>query len=607
MSKQVFSERFEVQELIAEGGMGAVYKVWDTKLDRVVALKVVHTHLSSDADFIERFRDEARKTARLQGNSNIVQIFDVANDHGTEYLVMEYFPSTNLRDQLRSQGKFPIQDAINVTRQIALALEKSHSCDIIHRDIKPANILLDNNQFVKLTDFGISKALSDAPLTTAGQLIGTLKYMAPEQARNTPLDGRADLYALGIVLYELITGINLWKDVENLAILGKLQAENTIPALNFPSDVPLGIQAIIQDLLRFDPTDRIQSAKALIARLDKWEDPDATTFDPRTQEPNDTDVTVVNPRRQDSNDTDATVVAPSLDSENRPSSDPSYPSTAIRYSVIAAIILLVIGGYYYVNTFPQKLDTGINPGIGTKVIEDSLEARPLTPKEIIIPSIDETKTASEEVLVAQARATEKAEAAEKARVARAKAAAQAEAAKKAEAAEKARVARAKAAAQADAAKKAEAAEKARVARAKAAAQADAADQAKIAKEIAAVKAKIAEAKVKIAEAKAAETQALNTLLADLQQRISERNIRALKSISTMSTSRQNMLENLFARYQTIETSIGAITRADDKATVILQFTRFVRPNGEIVKPSRFLKTTTVIIPNNEDGWGLVDW
>ena len=415
MSKQVFSERFEVQELIAEGGMGAVYKVWDTKLYRVVALKVVHTHLSSDADFLERFRDEARKTARLQGNSNIVQIFDVANDHGIEYLVMEYFPSTNLRDQLRSQGKFPLfQDAINVTRQIALALEKSHSCDIIHRDIKPANILLNNNQFVKLTDFGIAKALSDAPLTTAGQLIGTLKYMAPEQARNTPLDGRTDLYALGMVLYELITGNNIWKDVANLAILGKLQAQNTIPAPNFPSDVPLGIQAIIQDLLRFEATDRIQSAKELIARLEKWEDPDATTVDPSKQELTDPDATVVNPRRQESKDPDATIVNPPGGAQD-PSlvnPKPKKPVPNLVFASIATVITLALGGYFlFLSPTPeitstQKQNTGIS----------SSDEQKKTSKENI-GEIQEKVTAdtqtSEEARIAQSKAAAKTKAAEK--------------------------------------------------------------------------------------------------------------------------------------------------------------------------------------------------
>ncbi len=296
MSKQIYSDHYEIQALIAEGGMGSVYKAWDNRLEIVVALKVVHSHLSRDTDFVERFRDEARKTARLRGHANIVQIFSVENDQGTEYLVMEYFPSTNLRDQLRMQGKVSIRDAVNVTRQIAQALSYTHSTDIIHRDIKPANILLDSDQNVKLTDFGIAKALNEAPLTSTGQLIGTIKYMSPEQARNTILDGRTDLYSLGMVFHEMVTGENLWHDVPNLAIYGNLQAESTIPPLKLPPDIPQEIQGVIQDLLRFQANDRIQTAESLIARLEDlrpiWsqsplgaEDSEATIVKPPPEEP----------------------------------------------------------------------------------------------------------------------------------------------------------------------------------------------------------------------------------------------------------------------------------------------------------------------------------
>ena len=794
MSKQVFSERFEVQELIAEGGMGAVYKVLDIKLDRVVALKVVHSHLSSDADFLERFRDEARKTARLQGHPNIVQIFDVANDHGTEYLVMEYFPSTNLRDQLRSQGKFPLQDAVNVTRQIAQALMKSHTCDIIHRDIKPANILLDRHQFVKLTDFGIAKALSDAPLTSTGQLIGTLKYMAPEQARNTALDGKTDLYSLGMVLYELITGKNLWKDVANLAILGKLQAEHTIPPLHFPANIPVGLQTVIGDLLRFDPADRIQSAEDLVARLadlrDIEQDPDATIVQPRIPKPEalEDDKTVAgNPslsseyssqqvKRQFEKPTLLTKTSSSkpkkIAIDGIPSAtDPikSKSTKTIRNALLAAIALLVMSGMYYFSILPSTVDTNVQkktkiiPKAIPKVRDVRKESQPLTTEEIEVIPINKTQSAAskaraaqskaeakrldaekqarvaqaeaeaeakaaekaskaqaqaeteaqvaeaervaqaqaaakdqkaekarlaqakvqadaraaEETRLAQAKAAEtamaqeearkaqekaaakvqaaesarltkanaaaKAQATKEAQIAQAEAAAKAQAAEKAQiaqekaatqakAAEKARIAEAKAAAQANAAKEARAAqaqaqaqaraaEKARIAEAKAAAQVKAAEEARAAQALAeaqtqaAEKARAAEAaavaKVQAADearaALAADTQALNTLLAELQRSISRKDLQALKSMSSMSTSRQKMLEDLFTRYETIETSIGNVSKSEEKTTIILQFTKFVRPNGEIVQPSRFLKITNVIIPKEKDGWGRLEW
>ena len=544
MSKQVFSERFEVQELIAEGGMGAVYKVLDIKLDRVVALKVVHSHLSSDADFLERFRDEARKTARLQGHPNIVQIFDVANDHGTEYLVMEYFPSTNLRDQLRNQGKFPIQDAVNVTQQIAQALMKSHACDIIHRDIKPANILLDRHQFVKLTDFGIAKALSDAPLTSTGQLIGTLKYMAPEQARNTALDGKTDLYSLGMVLYELITGKNIWKDVGNLAILGKLQAEHTIPPLHFPANIPEGIQTVIRDLLRFDPAKRIQSAEELVARLadlrDIEQDPDATIVQPQIPQPEDLEddkTLAANPspsseyssqqvKRQLEKPTQLTNTSSlkpkKIAIDGIPSAtDPIKSDTTktIRNSLFVAIALLVMGGMYYFSILPSSVDTGVQentkiiPKATPKVREVRKESPPLTTEEIEVIPINKTQSAASKARAAQSKAeAERLAAEKKARVAQAEADTEAKAAEKARKAQAQAEAEAQAAeairvAQAQAAAKARDAEKARLAQAKIQADALAAEEARVAKARAAETAKANEEARKAQEKAAAKVQA----------------------------------------------------------------------------------------------------
>ncbi len=292
MSKRLYSGRYEVQEFIADGEMGAVHKAWDnTSFDHMVALHVIHSHLSSDASFIERFRDAARKTMQLQTHPNIIKILDVEHDHGIDYLVMEYFPSTNLRDCIQTHGKFRIQDATHVIRQIGEALSHTHSCDLLHRDIKPSNILLDNNQQAKLTDFGIAKAMSDAPLTATGQLIGTLKYMSPEQAGHLKLDERTDLYSLGMVFYELVTGKNLWNHIPNLTIYGQLQTEKTVPPLHFPPGVPQEIQEIIKDLLRFDPLKRVQNAQSLISRLENLEPISSNA--PLSKQEEDSDITLV--------------------------------------------------------------------------------------------------------------------------------------------------------------------------------------------------------------------------------------------------------------------------------------------------------------------------
>ena len=267
MSELVFAEKYEVQVQIAQGGMGIVYKALDRKLNRVVALKVVHAHLCGDPSFLQRFLREARAMARLQ-HENIVSIFSVEQDRGTQFIVMEYFEGTNLRDKTQPNVIFPLHEAIAITYQIAKALAYAHGHGLIHRDVKPANVLLDSDNRVKLTDFGIAAALDDAPLTSAGQLIGSLPYMSPEQARDTTLDGRSDLYSLGLMLYEMLTGTHPRRNLSNAAILGMLTAEEKAPALTFPPSVPAEVQAVVKDLLRFRPADRIGDASQLLRRLE---------------------------------------------------------------------------------------------------------------------------------------------------------------------------------------------------------------------------------------------------------------------------------------------------------------------------------------------------
>ncbi len=479
MSKKVFSRKYEVQEVLARGGMGEVYKAWDNKLKDVVAIKVVHTHLSSDTAFLERFRDEARKTAKLRGHENIVQIFSVENDQETEYLVMEYFPSTNLRDYLRETGNMPVHEAVNVVRQITNALSYTHSRGMIHRDIKPANILLNKTKKVKLTDFGIAKALDQVPLTSTGQLIGTVKYMSPEQARDAILDRRTDLYSLGMVFYELLTGENLWGNTGTNAILVKLQAEETIPSLTFPSEVPQEIQTVVVDLLKYETAERIQSAEELTARLEAlrpiWSQSRAET---------------------PAADADGTIVKP-MDLE------PDVPADDKTAAYLHS--------------------------------PSNRRSSPTRPKKEKSPSQAAEAQAAEEARVAKAKADAEAEkerqrqaveaqAAEEARVAKAKADAEAEKerqrqAVEAQAAEEARVAKAKAEAEAEKerqrqAVEAQAAEEARVAKVKAEAEAEKERQRQAAEAQAAEEARVAKAKAEAEAEKERQRQAAEAQAAE---------------------------------------------------------------------------------------------
>jgi serine/threonine protein kinase len=267
MNQTLFCQKYRVREKIAQGGMGIVYRVHDEVLEVERALKVIHPHLSSDSSFAQLFLREARSMAKLGDHPNIVKIYSVEQDQGTQVLVMEFFPGINLSQLIKTRSRLPIQLAMSITQQLASALAYTHSRGIIHRDIKPANVLVDDRGHAKLTDFGIARALNKADVTVTGQVIGTPPYMSPEQARAEALDGRSDLYSLGIVLYEMLSGTHPYPGLPNQVILGKLVAEQSDLSLEFPPDVPVDIQGLIRELLHRKATERIPDAERLLARI----------------------------------------------------------------------------------------------------------------------------------------------------------------------------------------------------------------------------------------------------------------------------------------------------------------------------------------------------
>jgi serine/threonine-protein kinase len=266
MPEQILAGKYVVQSEIAKGGMGVIYKALDRTLNRVVAIKLVHAHLSGDSSFVERFLREARAMARLQ-HDNIVTIYAVEENQGTQLLVMEYFRGSDLRVLTKNRPRFPIRDIVSIFHQLANALAFAHAHGIIHRDIKPANVMVDARGKAKLTDFGIAAALDEASITSAGQVIGTAEYMSPEQACGTKLDGRSDLYSVGIMLYEMLTGKTPYAESSKTSILGRLAFDQEELPLPFPSDIPSLLQGVVRDLLRRQPDERIPDADSLAAQL----------------------------------------------------------------------------------------------------------------------------------------------------------------------------------------------------------------------------------------------------------------------------------------------------------------------------------------------------
>lgn len=266
MTPHILAGKYLVEEEIASGGMGVIYKARDRTIDRMVAIKLVHAHLSGDPSFADRFLREAKAMARLQ-HQNIATIYEIEEDRGTQLLVMEFCPGDNLRTIIRNRAPLPVQEAIQLAAQLASALACAHAHGVVHRDIKPANVLVDTTGKAKLTDFGIAAALDEAGLTSAGQIIGTPDYMSPEQAQGKTVDGRSDLYSLGIVLYEMLTGKTPYPKTTGTAILARLAGDHTELNLLFPSHIPPIVQRVLRDLLRRNAVDRIAEAGQVADRL----------------------------------------------------------------------------------------------------------------------------------------------------------------------------------------------------------------------------------------------------------------------------------------------------------------------------------------------------
>jgi len=197
--------RYRLDAQIGAGGMSTVYRAFDTTLERRVAVKLMHREIASDSDQLERFRREARSVAQLS-HPHIVGVIDAGEEDGRPYIVFEYVEGETLKDRIRRMGRLPIDEAIAYAIEIARALGAAHARAIVHRDIKPQNVLVDEEGSAKVTDFGIARSLEEEGLTADGRVLGTTDYVSPEQALGHDVDGQSDIYSLGVVLYEMLTG-----------------------------------------------------------------------------------------------------------------------------------------------------------------------------------------------------------------------------------------------------------------------------------------------------------------------------------------------------------------------------------------------------------------
>lgn len=267
MSEQdlrVLGGRYEIHRRLARGGMAQVYLARDRSLDRPVAIKELVPEFATDPSFVERFRREAQAAANL-AHPNIVGVYDWGTQDGTYFIVMEYIDGPSLSQVIRRDGPLHPRRAAELAGEVAGALGFAHSRGVVHRDVKPGNVLLTGSGQSKVTDFGIARALSspDEDLTQAGSVMGTATYFSPEQAQGLPVDPRSDLYSLGVVLYEMVTGRAPFVGDAPLAIAYKHVQDRPAAPSTIITDLPRGIDAIIMKLLSKRPDDRYASAEEL--------------------------------------------------------------------------------------------------------------------------------------------------------------------------------------------------------------------------------------------------------------------------------------------------------------------------------------------------------
>ncbi|MCJ7438310.1 MAG: protein kinase [Acidimicrobiia bacterium] len=254
--------RYRLQSLLARGGMASVWLGDDTLLARPVAVKTLHPELAVDADTRTRFRNEAVAVASL-AHPDIVATYDTGEDDGVAYLVMELVEGPNLRRLLDERGALPVAEALRIARGVTAALAHAHRNGIVHRDIKPANVLVPPHAPVKVTDFGIAKAGDGQDLTRTGTVLGTARYLSPEQLSGDPVDARADLYGVGLLLHEMLAGrAPFTGDSETSAALARLTTAPP-PLRSLRPDIPPRLEAITLRCLALDPADRYPDAAAL--------------------------------------------------------------------------------------------------------------------------------------------------------------------------------------------------------------------------------------------------------------------------------------------------------------------------------------------------------
>ena len=264
----LLNERFRLEEQVGSGGMSTVYRAFDGTLERMVAIKLMHADISEEPDQLERFRREARNAARLS-HPHVVTVIDAGEDDGHPYIVFEYVEGETLKQRIRRLGMLPVQEAVAYAIEIGRALAAAHAERIVHRDVKPQNVLIDAEGRAKVTDFGIARSLEQEGLTQAGRVLGTTDYVAPEQALGEPVTEQSDVYALGICLFEMLTGDVPYKAETQVAVAMKHVREPMPDVQHLRPDVSASLAAVVERATAKETRNRYASTTEMVDDLEQ--------------------------------------------------------------------------------------------------------------------------------------------------------------------------------------------------------------------------------------------------------------------------------------------------------------------------------------------------
>ena len=267
----VLGGRYEILQLLGEGGMGAVYKAADRELDRFVALKVIRPELASNPSILARFKQELLLAHQVT-HRNVIRIYDLGEAEGVKFITMEFIEGRDLRSIIRQKNKFAPEEAAEVIQQVCQALNAAHSVGVIHRDLKPQNIMQDGTGRILVMDFGLARMVEGDGMTQTGAIVGTMEYMSPEQSLGKDLDQRSDIFAIGLILYEMLTGKQPFAAASALASLIKRTQERATPVSDIDAQVPGALSGIVSKCLERDVNERYQTTAAILADLNTWKD-----------------------------------------------------------------------------------------------------------------------------------------------------------------------------------------------------------------------------------------------------------------------------------------------------------------------------------------------